>query len=156
MGWQGLTESAKSATELAALQRHARWLEAMQGVVRAALPPTLASLVFVGNWHEDETLTLLSPSALAVARLKQMTPTLTAALQAKGYPVARIKLRVAPGLSHLSPPEPFAAPPKAPPRALTPQARSALAALAQELPPNNEVGTALREWLAKLRAREDR
>lgn len=77
----------------AALLSRARQLLRLQQDLAPALPPALARQIRVAQL-EAGTLTLLAPGPAQAARLRQITSASTHHLQARGWPVNQIMIRI--------------------------------------------------------------
>ena len=106
------------------------------------LPDYLATSVEPG-FIKDGTLVVFAAHNALAARLRHLEPRLVTELQARGWPLNALRIRVRPQAMK----EP--APPKQ--ARMTPAGASALEALAQTLPPSP-----LQEALAKMAARHTR
>jgi hypothetical protein len=89
-----LQQAVAQAPVLARLGELAAESNARLAVILPALPPALRPLIRCGA-PDCEAWTLLVPHNAAAAKLRQLTPTLTAALAAAGHPVASIRIKVA-------------------------------------------------------------
>ncbi|HCO76883.1 MAG TPA: hypothetical protein DIT50_01590, partial [Rhodocyclaceae bacterium] len=97
MSFQRLPEAFAGESRLRELQRQGLWLWQVQQALSEILPPEWCAQLSVGRF-EGGQLTVMTPSALVVAKLKQMTPTLIAELSRRGFAVTAIRWRVRPEL----------------------------------------------------------
>ena len=88
-----LQQAVAQAPTLARLSELAAESAARLNVLRPLLPPALRTLVQAGA-PDTEGWTLLVPHNAAAAKLRQLIPTLEAALSAAGHPVAAIRVKV--------------------------------------------------------------
>ncbi len=84
---------AKRHSPLDSLMKRLQASEACLAVVRAHLPPAMASQVKAGGWDE-EGWTLLAPNSAVSAKLRQLQPRLMDALAAQGLKVNAIRVKV--------------------------------------------------------------
>jgi hypothetical protein len=146
MSFQRLPEAFAGESRLRELQRQGLWLWQVQQALSEILPPEWCAQLSVGRF-EGGQLTVMSPSALVVAKLKQMTPTLIAELSRRGFAVTAIRWRVRPELVQTlaqRPPLPSQAP-----RSLTPAAVAALSQLCTQLPADAPLAQSLTAWLRR-------
>lgn len=88
-----LQQAVAQAPTLARLSELAAESSARLAVVRPLLPAPLRPLVQAGV-PDAEGWTLLVPHNAAAAKLRQLMPTLLAALTKAGHPVAAIRVKV--------------------------------------------------------------
>lgn len=117
-------------------------IAAMERDLAQLLPDYLATSVEPG-FIKDGTLVLFAAHNALAARLRHLEPRLVTDLQARGWPLNALRIRVRPQSVKEAPP------PKA--ARMTPAGASALQELAQTLPPSP-----LQEALAKMAARHTR
>ena len=91
LGWLG--HDAQAASVLATAQLHLK----LRAVVEQALPSTMRGAFDVLK-IEQSTLTLMVSSAAFAAKFRQLAPRVTAHIQAAGWNLIEIKLRVQGGL----------------------------------------------------------
>lgn len=137
-------------TPLARLQDHAARLARLQAVLTTALPAQFVHACHVANLKDDaqnggELIVNARGSAIAV-RLMQMLPTLLAHFARAGYPLARIKIKVA-----LPDTPPENRPP--PERSISSTARTQIETFAATLPEDAPLRKSL-EILARRARRE--
>ncbi len=141
-----LPEAMTGDDRLRRLQQQGLWLWRIRQALAEFLPPEWVAQLATGGYRDGE-LTLLSPSGLVVAKLRQMGPTLAAELSQRGFPVTTIRWRVRPELSSLLAREaPRQTPP---PRPLSPAAREALTKLLTQLPAHAPLAEVITRWLAR-------
>ncbi|MCX7946023.1 MAG: DciA family protein [Hydrogenophilus sp.] len=90
-----LPEAAKDPPSLAHLWQQGVLLWRIQTALAEILPADWCGDLRVGRL-EQGVLTLMSSSALTVARLKTIAPTILSALRERGLPVEAIRWRVRP------------------------------------------------------------
>ncbi|GAB7538486.1 DciA family protein [Burkholderia sp. 3C] len=129
----------KRTDAFAALRAGVEQVASLQRDLRALLPDYLANHVDPGS-IKDGTLTLFAAHNALAARLRQVAPRLVADLQARGWNVAALKVRVRPQDA----PEPV----RIKQARMTPVGADALRDLADTLPPSP-----LQDALAKMAAR---
>jgi len=147
MSFQRLPEAFAGESRLRELQRQGLWLWQVQQALSEILPPEWCAQLSVGRF-EGGQLTVMSPSALVVAKLKQMTPTLIAELSRRGFAVTAIRWRGRPELVQT-----LAQRPKAPthaPRGLSQAAIAALTELRAQLPADDPLAQSLTAWLRRV------
>lgn len=88
----GATHFLRANDRLASLMPAAARMASLQEDVAKALPLIAGSCGVLS--FEDGVLVLGAPNAAVAARLKQQVPTLTAALQKRGWQVGSIRLKV--------------------------------------------------------------
>ncbi|MFV0680338.1 DciA family protein [Ottowia sp.] len=88
-----LQDAIEQAPTLAQLSQRATASAACLRAVQPLLPPALRSAVRPGNL-EDGHWCLLVPHNAAAAKLRQLVPTLVAALQSTNHPVNTIRIKV--------------------------------------------------------------
>jgi len=123
LGWLG--HDAQAASVLATAQLHLK----LHAVVEQALPATMRGAFDVLK-IEQSTLTLMVSSAAFAAKFRQLAPRVTAHIQAAGWNLVEIKLRVQGGLGI-----PVAAQPPREARLLDQQDLKTFEALSQKLRP---------------------
>jgi hypothetical protein len=126
------------------LQDHAARLVRLQQVLEAGIPAQLARACRVANLKNDTLIVSVRGSAMAV-RLKQGLPSLEQHFALAGYPLVRIKIKVA-----LPEEEAPQAPRPAPERVISAPAREEIERFAASLP---EDAAALRAALERLARR---
>ena len=141
IGWLG--HDAQAASVLATAQRHLK----LRAVVEQALPATMRGAFDVLK-IEQTTLTLMVSSAAFAAKFRQLAPRVTAHIQAAGWNLVEIKLRVQGGLGI-----PVAAPPPREARALDQEDLKTFEALNQQLRPG-PLADAVARLLAHHQPRE--
>ena len=82
-----------SGETLARLHDHARTLRRLQEVLARSLPGPLSEACSVANLKGDSVI-LIARSGSVASRLRQMAPSLTAALAAEGFAVTRVEVKV--------------------------------------------------------------
>ncbi|MCM2491967.1 DUF721 domain-containing protein [Burkholderia glumae] len=133
---QVAAEVLKRTDAFAALRAGVEQVASLQRDLRALLPDYLASHVEPGS-IKDGGLTLFAAHNALAARLRQVAPRLVADLQARGWHVATLKVRVRPQDA----PEPL----RIKQARMTPAGAEALRELAQALAPSP-----LRNALARM------
>ncbi|CAG9205363.1 conserved hypothetical protein [Paraburkholderia tropica] len=136
---QLLTEVLSRTDAFAPLRAGVEQISAIQRDLNALLPDYLASSVEPGFIKEGKLALFAAHNALA-ARLRHLEPRLVADLQARGWPIDGVRIRVRPQAVK-EPPQPKQA-------RMTPVGAAALATLSENLPPSP-----LQEALAKMAAR---
>lgn len=135
---------------LGALQHHAARLERLQRVLETGVPAQFAHACRVVNLKDDpvqgDTLIVSARGSAIAVRLKQGLPSLEQHFARAGYPLARIRIKVA--LPTEAPP-----PRPAPERTISPAARAQIELLAASLPADASSLRAALERLAR-RSRE--
>jgi len=147
MTWRPLPEAMTGDDRLRSLQQQGIWLWRARQAMAEFLPPEWVAKLAMGSYREGE-LTLLSPSGLVVAKLKQMGPTIAAELTQRGFPVTTIRWRVRPELASLLDRETLQQE-STPPRPLSPAAREALTKLLAQLPATAPLAEAIARWLER-------
>ncbi|WP_233865924.1 DciA family protein [Paraburkholderia adhaesiva] len=129
-----------SRTEaLAPLRAGVEQMTAMRRDLEALLPDYLATSVEPG-FIKDGKLALFTAHNALAARLRQLEPRLVADLQARGWPLDSVRIRVRPqSVKEAKPPKEAR---------MSPAGAEALRALSEELPPSP-----LQAALAKMAAR---
>lgn len=84
-----ITQSASLASLLDVHRRSVHYLDAIQSVLPAGLGPQIKA----GPIDEDGWCLLVQHNA-AGAKLRQLLPSITAHLRAKGFPVNQIRIKV--------------------------------------------------------------
>jgi hypothetical protein len=125
---------------LGKLQDHAARLERLQRVLEAGVPAQFAHACRVVNLKDDDTLIVSTRGSAIAVRLKQGLPSLEQHFAQAGYPLARIKIKVAL-------PEEVPAPRHVPARTISPLAREQIEQFAANLP---EDAAPLRAALERL------
>lgn len=123
IGWLG--HDTQSASVLATAQLHLK----LRAVVEQALPAAMRGAFDILK-IEQSTLTLMVSSAAFAAKFRQLAPRVTTHIQAAGWNLLEIKLRVQGGLGI-----PVAAKPTKEARALDQQDLKTFEALTQQLRP---------------------
>ena len=90
-----LEQAAHEAPMLAHLLRQAQQSQAMLALVQALVPPGLFRSLRAGA-VENQEWCLFVANAPAAAKLRQLTPALTAHLRTKGYAIQGIRVLVSP------------------------------------------------------------
>jgi hypothetical protein len=136
---QPVAEVLSRTDAFAPLRAGVEQMAAMRRDLRALLPDYLAASVEPG-FIKDGKLALFAAHNALAARLRHLEPRLVADLQARGWPVDAVRIRVRPQAVQ---------DPKAPKQArMTPVGAAALMALSEDLPPSP-----LQEALARMAAR---
>jgi hypothetical protein len=136
---QPVAELLSRADALAPLRAGVEQMTAMRRDLQKLLPDYLASSVEPG-FIKDGKLALFAAHNALAARLRHLEPRLVADLQARGWPLDSVRIRVRPQAVK---------DPKPPKEArMTPVGAAALQALSEDLPPSP-----LQEALAKMAAR---
>ncbi|NTV12298.1 MAG: DUF721 domain-containing protein [Zoogloea sp.] len=132
-----------NADALARLQTHARRLVEIQVAVERNLPDWLAQSCRVANLR-PEGLVLHADSGGVAVKVKQALPSLIAGLAREGFVVESIKVKVLPlsGARRESPP---------PDRSVGKDAKQAMQALADSLPADSPLSSALRRFVRTTR-----
>ncbi len=136
---QVVTDVLRRTDAFAALRAGVEQVASLQRDLRALLPDYLANHVNPGS-IKDGTLTLFAAHNALAARLRQVAPRLVADLQARGWSVANLKVRVQPKDA----PEPV----RVKQARMSPAGADALRELADTLPPSP-----LQSALEKMAAR---
>jgi len=136
---QPLAEVLSRTDAFAPLRAGVEQIAAIQRDLDALLPDYLAASVEPG-FIKDGKLALFAAHNALAARLRHLEPRLVADLQARGWPLDGVRIRVRPQAVK-EPPSPKQA-------RMTPAGAAALAALSENLPPSP-----LQEALAKMAAR---
>jgi hypothetical protein len=127
-----------SGDTLARLHDHTRTLRRLQAGLARALPGALGEACAVANL-KGERLVLIARSGSVASRIRQMAPSLAAALAGEGFAVAQVEVKVGVVVA----PEP---PAPRPARTVGAVGRESLEQLIARLPE----GDALRESLQRL------
>ncbi len=154
MTFQRLPEALAGEDRLRELQRQGLWLWQVRRALNELLPPEWCAHLAVGRFDAGQ-LTVMSPSALVVAKLKQMTPTLIAELNRRGFPIAAIRWRVRPELAEQLPQIGDAGSERGAPRVLSPAAVAALQELLTQLPSDEPLAVSLARWLERTASKSD-
>ncbi len=117
LGWLG--HDMQGAGVLATARKHLQ----IQHAVAAVLPPQLGAMCQVGKL-ENQRLQLVVPSAAHAAKLRQLAPRIVQTLEAQGWNLNEIAVKVQAGL-----PKPGAKQPR-PPKEAEPLGETALDAFA--------------------------
>ena len=141
IGWLG--HDAQAASVLATAQQHLK----LRAVVEQALPAAMRGAFDVLK-IEQSTLTLMVSSAAFAAKFRQLAPRVTAHIQAAGWNLIEIKLRVQGGLGI-----PVSAQPPREARALDQEDLKKFEALNQQLRPG-PLADAVARLLAHHQPRE--
>ncbi|KAF1030198.1 MAG: hypothetical protein GAK40_00134 [Burkholderia plantarii] len=136
---QAASDVLNRTDAFAALRAGVEQIGALQQDLRALLPDYLAKHVEPG-FVKDDTLTLFAAHNALAARLRQISQRLVADLQARGWPVSTLKVRVRPQNA----PEPL----RIKQARMTPAGADALRELAEALPPS-PLQTALSRMAAR-------
>lgn len=89
-----LQDAIEQAPTLAQLSQRATASAACLRAVQLLLPPALRSAVRAGGISDEGEWCLLVPHNAAAAKLRQLVPTLVAALQSTNHPVNTIRIKV--------------------------------------------------------------
>jgi len=136
---QPVSELLRRADALAPLRAGVEQMAAIRRDLDALLPDYLAASVEPG-FIKDGKLALFAAHNALAARLRHLEPRLVADLQARGWPLDAVRIRVRPqSVKEGKPPKEAR---------MSPAGAAALQALSQELPPSP-----LQEALAKMAAR---
>ena len=92
-GQQGLNQLAAQHPVLATLLPQVRDSKAMLQAVKALVPPAMAAHLSAGN-YDGAQWTLLCASGAAASKLQQMRPGLERSLQARGWNLNAIVIKV--------------------------------------------------------------
>ncbi|WP_322055204.1 DUF721 domain-containing protein [Paraburkholderia bannensis] len=136
---QPLAEVLSRTDAFAPLRAGVEQIAAIQRDLNALLPDYLAASVEPG-FIKDGTLALFAAHNALAARLRHLEPRLVTELQARGWALNSVRIRVRPQAVK-EPPQPKQA-------RMTPVGAAALATLSENLPPSP-----LQEALAKMAAR---
>jgi hypothetical protein len=136
---QPLAEVLSRTDAFAPLRAGVEQIAAIQRDLNALLPDYLAASVEPG-FIKDGTLALFAAHNALAARLRHLEPRLVTELQARGWALNSVRIRVRPQAVK-EPPQPKQA-------RMTPAGAAALATLSESLPPSP-----LQEALAKMAAR---
>ncbi|MCP1118286.1 DciA family protein [Robbsia andropogonis] len=99
-----ISDALASNDAFAALREGVARLQALETDIGACLPAYLCGNVSPAG-TQDGTLTLLTPHNALAARLRHLAPTLVSALQARGWQIEAIKVRIRP-VAATPPPQP--------------------------------------------------
>lgn len=88
-----LAQAAQQAPVLSRLLAQARQSEIMLGQVKQLVPPALQKSIQAGAVDGEEWCVIV-PNCAAAAKLRQLSPALTAHLRSKGHAIQTIRLRV--------------------------------------------------------------
>lgn len=90
---QRLSDALAASAPLALLMQRQRDSQARLACVQHALPATLAPHVQAGPL-DAETWTLLAANGAVGAKLRQLAPSIEAALLAQGWPARSLRIRI--------------------------------------------------------------
>jgi hypothetical protein len=139
---QPVAEVLRRTDAFAPLRAGVEQIAAMERDLSQLLPDYLAASVEPG-FIKDGTLVLFAAHNALAARLRHLEPRLVTELQARGWPLNALRIRVRP--------QSVKEPPPVKEARMTPVGASALRTLAETLPPSP-----LQEALAKMAARHTR